>query len=140
MIWSTRNSRLFLWRTKLREARTFVDHQYKFLSPWILISLRHFKLFNTLQKNVYKCNINKVWSKNFQTFNSPWGRWRGGGDNFIGSPQTLNFHLPLGGLNQMGGGLKSFTLFFGGHRGFLYRGDGGSPSPTGQLGGSPSDG
>ena len=44
---------------------------------------------------------------------------------------TLNFHLSLGALSQMGG-LKSFTLWGG--RGFLYWGDGGRvPPPPGKV-------
>ena len=33
-------------------------------------------------------------------------------DSFIGSWWTLNFHVPVEGLNQMGG-LKFFTLLWG---------------------------
>ena len=50
----------------------------------------------------------------------------------------LKFSPAPGGLSLMEG-LKSFTLFLGGwggggggQQGFLYWGDGGSPSPTGQ--------
>ena len=62
----------------------------------------------------------------------PPGRWGGGGGwcNFMRPWGTLNFHLPLGGLSQIGG-LK-FSIRLWGQQRFLYWGDGGSPSPTGQ--------
>ena len=56
---------------------------------------------------------------------SPQGRL---GDNFVGPWGTLNFHLPLWGLSQMGV-LKFFT-FEGEQQDFLYGGEWWNPSPT----------
>ena len=62
-------------------------------------------------------------------WNPPPGRW---GDNFVRPWETLNFHLPLGGLAKWGGGVKILHTFGGMTTGFSLLGDGGSPSPTGQ--------
>ena len=81
-----------------------------------LIKLISFLLFNLIISASFCAQqCLEIVSIEFHGTVSP-GRW---GDNFNGPWTTLNFHLPLGGLSQMRF-LKSFTLFGGRQRGFLY--------------------